>query len=333
MAQPLFDIAHLRAADLAGLPCIFCVGDLMFEIIRHVPELPEDGQTILFDRQDAILGGSTYNLGWYLSHLGLDPTLVAALPQDHENLIAAAFVDADLKRTALQSVAGPVDSLIALSDGRTHRSFYVKSKLPADLVDRLVAAVGPGIVVFAGSRHSDLQRAFMTILQDSAADMTVFAPSCAIFATDSDLAGKLAEASDLVAVNQREAMFIQEIFGVSDKKALADQLGGPLLVTLAGDGAELWRDGERIFIDSYTASADDVVGAGDAFLAGLLFVYAHGGALVDACYVGAVVASFVVESGSVRVKVTLDHLARKASDLGARRAIDTLESLELSAST
>ena len=300
----------------------------MFEIIQRVRELPEDGQTILFDWQDAILGGNTYTLGWYLSHLGLDPTLVAALPQERENLITAAFVDADLKRTALQPVAGPVDSLIALTDGRTHRSFYVKSKLPADLMDRLVAAVGPGIVVFAGSRHSDMQRAYMAILQNSAADMTVFAPSYSICATDSDLAGKLAEASDLVAVNQREAMFIQEIFGVSDRKALADQLGGPLLVTLAGDGAELWRDGERIFIDSYTASADDVVGAGEAFLAGLLLVYIQGGALVDACHVGAVLASFVVEARSVRVKVTLDQLTRKASDLGAQRAIDALESLE-----
>lgn len=333
MAQPKFDTAHPRTADLADLPRIFCIGDLMFEIIEHVPELPEDGQTILFHWQDAILGGSTYNLGWYLSHLGLDPTLVAALAQDHANLITAAFVDADLKRTALQAVAGPVDSLIALSDGRTHRSFYVKSKLPTDFVDRVVAAVGPGIVVFAGSRHSDMQRAFMAILQDSAADMTVFAPSYAIFATDSDLAGKLAEASDLVVVNQRESVFVQEIFGASDTKSLADQLGGLLLVTLGGDGAELWRAGKRIFIDSYTASADDVVGAGDAFLAGLLLVYAQGGALVDACHVGAVLASFVVEARSVRVKVTLDHLARKASDLGARRAIDALESLEQSAST
>lgn len=305
----------------------------MFEIIRHVPELPEDGQTILFDWQDANLGGNTYNLGWYLSHLGLDPTLVAASPQDHEKLIAAAFLDANLKRTALQPVAGPVDSLIALSDGRTHRSFHVKSKLPANLMDRLIAAVGAGIVVFAGSHHTDMQRAFMAILQENAADMTVFAPSYTVFATDSRLAGNLAEASDLVAVNQCEAMFIQEIFGVSEPKTLADQLGGPLLVTLAGDGAELWLDGERFFIDSYSTSADDVIGAGDAFLAGILLVYAQGGPLVDACHVGAVLASFVVEARSVRVKVTLDRLARKASDLGARRAIDALESLAQSAST
>ncbi|MCB7130329.1 MAG: hypothetical protein J3T61_12420 [Candidatus Brocadiales bacterium] len=302
----------------------------MFEIIRKVCDLPEDGKTIMFDWTDAVLGGGTYNLGWYLSHLGLSPILVAALSQEKEDLIIKAFKDANLRHTSLKPVEGAADNLIAFSDNRTHRSYFVKSKLPENFADRIVKSVDTGIFVFSGSRHREVQCAYMKLLQNSAAEMTVFAPSYTIYETGVDLVRKLVEKSDLVAINQREAEYVRCKFEASDMGALAGRISGSLLVTLAGNGAELWRGGKRVFIHSYTDTTDDVIGAGDAFLAGLLYVCAHRGELIDACHVGAVLASFVVEKRNVRVSVSLDNLTHKASELADndRRAIDALESFK-----
>lgn len=99
---------------------------------------------------------------------------------------------------------------------------------------------------------------------------------------------------DLLIANHHEYAGMCKTLGI-DRDELISRV--PMAIeTRSGDGAVLYTLGKEHFIPAVPVPCVDPTGAGDAFRAGFLTAYAAGYSSEDACRIGAVTASFVVET-------------------------------------
>jgi ribokinase len=99
---------------------------------------------------------------------------------------------------------------------------------------------------------------------------------------------------DLLIANHHEYAGMCKTLGI-DRDELISRV--PMAIeTRSGDGAVLYDQGKEHFIPAVPVPCVDPTGAGDAFRAGFLTAYAAGYSSEDACRIGAVTASFVVET-------------------------------------
>jgi len=99
---------------------------------------------------------------------------------------------------------------------------------------------------------------------------------------------------DLLIANHHEYAGMCKTLGI-DRDELISRV--PMAIeTRSGDGAVLYTLGKEHFVPAVPVPCVDPTGAGDAFRAGFLTAYAAGYSSEDACRIGAVTASFVVET-------------------------------------
>ncbi|ABD39855.1 inosine-guanosine kinase / cytidine kinase [Methanospirillum hungatei JF-1] len=99
---------------------------------------------------------------------------------------------------------------------------------------------------------------------------------------------------DLLIANHHEYAGMCKTLGI-DRDELISRV--PMAIeTRSGDGAVLYDQGKEHFIPAVPVPCVDPTGAGDAFRAGFLTAYAAGYSSEDACRIGVVTASFVVET-------------------------------------
>jgi ribokinase len=99
---------------------------------------------------------------------------------------------------------------------------------------------------------------------------------------------------DLLIANHHEYAGMCKILDMN-RDDLISQV--PMAIeTRGGEGAILYEKGEEKVIPSVSVPCVDPTGAGDAFRAGFLTSYAAGYSSEDSCKIGAVTASFVVET-------------------------------------
>lgn len=99
---------------------------------------------------------------------------------------------------------------------------------------------------------------------------------------------------DLLIANHHEYAGMCKTLGIS-REELITQV--PMAIeTRGGEGSLLYNQGTETIIPAITVPCVDPTGAGDAFRAGFLTAYAGGYSPADACRIGTVTASFVVET-------------------------------------
>jgi ribokinase len=99
---------------------------------------------------------------------------------------------------------------------------------------------------------------------------------------------------DLLIANHHEYAGMCTTLGLTMEELVSSV---PMAIeTRGGEGAFLYEKGRKSFIPAVRVPCVDPTGAGDAFRAGFLTAYAAGFSSEDACRIGAVTASFVVET-------------------------------------
>ena len=113
-------------------------------------------------------------------------------------------------------------------------------------------------------------------------------------------------ASDITIVNEHEAEYLVRLLskrGNNDLMRLPKRGG---IVTLGPGGVDLFRDGRVDHVVSISGRDEDVIGAGEAFLAGFIHEYIDTGNWEQSATVGCAVAAQVVRANPKQVRATIE---------------------------
>jgi adenosine kinase len=114
------------------------------------------------------------------------------------------------------------------------------------------------------------------------------------------------ELATWVTVNDYEARMLSDRTGLNSAE-ISKRVQG-LVVTLGGQGCEVWIDGHKTQVEPVQAEqVIDPTGCGDAFRGALLFGLERGWSLAEACALGNRVGSHKIATPGCQ-NYTLDHL-------------------------
>jgi len=215
-------------------------------------------------------GGCAGNIAYTLSQLGGDPLVMAAVGADgaeYVQRIAGWGARTDLVRTIADSYTAQA-IIITDTDNNQITAFHPgamqsahMTSVPAD------SGIRVGIVAPDG-RDAMIQHAQQ--LADAKIPF-IFDPGQGLPMFDGAELRRFVEQASWVALNDYEARMLCERTGETLESLSRSHLKG-VIVTLAAQGCELWRDGVRQHIPGVQATeVVDPTGCGDAFRAALLF--------------------------------------------------------------
>lgn len=251
--------------------------------------------SFLVDTLDRRRGGVAANVAYTLALLGESPKLLATVGEDFSEY-----------RQFLQQ-AGVNTDLIQVVPGELTASFFVTT----DEDDAQIASFYTGAM--ADSRKlsfAALERRpeLVLISPNDPVAMTAYAGECAdlkipYFYDPSQQILRLQSAELTDGIRGCEALFVNEyeVALIADKTGLElqDIVSMPrfTVVTLGERGSELYLDGKKHHIRSVLPSGPaEPTGVGDAYRGGFLKGYLHQLPLECCCMVGALAATYCLES-------------------------------------
>lgn len=275
------------------------IGDLMVECM--LPEVPP-GTTRIYDPGELALGGPALNVAWHLAHLGWRSRLIGCSGDRDEGLLQP-FAEAGVELSDVIRQPGTSDLLVVLSSGDGHRSVYIRAPISEATFERMLAACrGADCIVLNGSRHPRLRRGFAELAASSHA-FVAFNPSYAVFTYDRQELEAVVAAADLTIVNERESEWVCELLDAPNAGEVSGRYCKCFVTTLEDRGAIVHRDGRSTTVESVSNVTGNVLGAGDAFLTGLVAEMLAGRTAEDAGAFAAALASFVARTRELRPAV------------------------------
>ncbi len=269
------------------MPALIC-GSLAFDTITNFPGrfaqqiLPEQvhilNVSFLVPTLRREFGGCAGNIAYTLRQIGGEPVVMAYLGND----------GADYRQRLLD--LGVDISLV----GHAADTYTAQALIITDADNNQITAFHPGAMQLAHQtavpRRSDLKLAIIApdgreamlrhAAQLAAAHIPfIFDPGQGLPMFDgSELQAFIAQAS-WVALNDYEARMLCDRTGQSLEQLSRSHLQG-LVVTLAGEGCDVWEKGQCTRVPSVAATEVlDPTGCGDAFRAALLYGLERGWAL------------------------------------------------------
>lgn len=283
---------------------LVCIGDLMLESIVRTPVLPSPRRTLVLDGQPLQVGGTAFNLCWYLAQWGWNPKLVSVYGQRQEPMIRATLAAASISDSGLIRVEGESDLLLVFLRQDEYSAVYLRSRLPADMQTAIRDRYGrPARLVITGSRHPAVRKLSVQLAADFRGSMLAFSPSYAIYEYASEDLQSLLVNAHFVALNDSELEFACRLCGYRSPQALTAAMRGCLIVTLAQRGVEVHDRGEVLRLGSFSHSDRDVIGAGDAFFAAFLHALSQDDSLLRATRYASIAAAALVDSAEVRGRI------------------------------
>lgn len=265
---------------------------------------------VLWDRlpTGAKPGGAPMNVALHLNAAGLNAGLASRVGQDEPGKRLLDFLQkSGLKTDLIQSDSKlPTSEVLVKLDKNKNATYEICEPVAWDnisLSDSLLqAAQNSGLLVYGSlaSRNKNTRETLSQLLETKAIkliDVNLRPPF-----DKPEVVELLLSKSDIVKLNEDELDIIGRWHDISTTdeeqkvKWLVDQFDVKMLcVTKGADGAFLYSDNEFFHHPGYKVRAIDTVGAGDAFLAGLITALlkkqSPGSALNLACATGAFVAS------------------------------------------
>lgn len=291
---------------------IACLGDLMLEQLIRVVRLPTKNETVIHEQSVSMqLGGPAFNVAWYLRQLGRSVALIGAYGSEDSAQVLHQVRAARLSTTSLTPYRGRTDTLLATVSGKHHQSWYMRSALPARIRVRFLAkSRGAETLILTGSRHSVIRHVYDRLAKPTRGRTVVFNPSYAIAEFPQTELRSMCIRANLTIVNEWEADHLIRVFRVSRIKDIGARIRGSLIVTRGRSGQLIVAGKRQWTLKGSPADPRNPIGAGDAFLAGLVHKMANGQDLVEAAKFGSALASLVVASEDVRIRVSEQRVRR-----------------------
>ena len=272
-------------------PKIACYGEILWDVF------PDQKR----------LGGAPLNVALRLHSFGAAVTMISAVGKDALGKEALSKIETTaLDASFIQKVAKPTGQVTITLDTKGSASYDIEANAAWDEIkatEEALKAVKQSDALVIGSlafRESINLSAIEAFIEKSSYivfDLNLRAPHY-----DLEIIVGLMEAADMIKLNDEEMELIVIAIGI-EGETLADELKQlsamtetpTICVTMGADGAILYHKGGVHEQVGFPAKVLDTVGAGDSFLAtliyGLLTNETPEDALEVACAVGSLVAS------------------------------------------
>lgn len=280
---------------------VVCVGDAFIEFIMS-DSLPLS-RTHIVDGSPRDVGGAAFNACWYLAQMRLVSKLIVPFGRRDRFELARAM-PRGVPMSGIFWADGRADLLLVLDRKKGARSIYFRQPLSSEVRRVIKRRCGrPRYLLLAGSRHPMVRLAFIDLVEEFRGEVLAFGPSYTVYEFGKKELLTIIQHADVVALNEREAKYVCDRIDCTGFKELAGRVSGTLIVTLAERGARAYANGRVLHAPSVSGRRGDVIGAGDAFLAGYLRGMWEGKSIEDALCLGSATAAVVVKSRQVRAFV------------------------------
>jgi fructokinase len=264
-------------------------------------------------------GGAPFNVAAHLAQLGASVSLISAVGRDSlgdEILEVAGHKGVNVDFVRRVRVGLPTGTVIATVDAKGNATYELVQPAAWDeitVADKALEAVGKsrGLTFGSLAARSPYNLEQLERLLAVKGPLKFFDVNLRPPFVDLQLIMDLARRVDVIKLNDGEAGRLASWFrtgkATSNTPRNTDQVAqacatiadatnvSRICVTLAEEGAALWDCGTLVTAPAPKVDVKDTVGAGDAFMAGLMFGLTRGTetgkVLADACRLGAYVAS------------------------------------------
>lgn len=245
---------------------VVCFGEVLWDILPS----------------GAVPGGAPMNVAYHLHKQGKNPALITRVGRDEEGKQLKEIFDThgvctDYFQIDEQQQTGKV---FAYPNEQNEVVYDIVKPVAWDFIEwdqrysDLVAGAGHFIFGSLAARSPVSKRTLFLLLEAAkhrVLDINLRAPHF-----DKPIVEELLAKTDFLKLNLAELELITGWFfnhtHIDDRiRSMADRFTLPaIVVTLGGDGAVLYSDGQLYKHPGFTVKVTDTVGSGDAFLAGLL---------------------------------------------------------------
>ena len=248
------------------------------------------------------IGGAVFNVVVHLSRLGYTAYMVSAVGKDPLGERTWREVDRlDIHRDFISAVDAPTCLIEVTFDSKGFPHYSSPDVVSWDQIggtENMIAdvdAVGFDYLVFGTlEQRSAMSRATLRNLLEGARFKSVFLDlTLRGNYYDRDLLDYSMRKSDIVKMNDDEALVVSELFGFGSEaprdliSPIAREFGTEVVCITMGDRGALVGDRSSVLhAPAYRVAVADTVGGGDAFSAGLLFQLGRGASLAEACAFG-----------------------------------------------
>lgn len=274
-----------------------------FILVDHLRSLGETSTILaLKGLEHPLPGGCACNISVACARLGIESLLVTALGEDAEGLAYREFLRTTGVNThfvcLVKGESSPRTLLVNDRDGN-HITFYypgasdyIVEALRGKLAELEKFNVCYGIITVGNPKITQELVAYLCqknvpILWSFKADMRAY---------PLDLLQLLLGAAAYLVINEAEACLLQRLLVLDDVSELLDRGLRGIVVTKGSKGSEVITDTGRETVPPILPSrVVDTTGAGDGFVAGIVYGLYHGLSLSASARIGATLASFVLE--------------------------------------
>lgn len=266
------------------------------------------------------LGGAPLNVALRLHSFGAKTTMISAIGND---ALGAETLE-ELKATGLdishiQKNKYPTGQVAVSLNSQGSATYDIKEDAAWDHIEATPEAIEEikkaDAFVFGSLalREDYNQEQFEALVSE--AKYTVFDLNLRHPHYDIDIVGSLMEIADCIKLNDEELELIVILLGIEgdsleeELKAIAKATEtDTICVTLGSDGAMLFHKGNIYTQVGFPTKVVDTVGAGDSFLAGLIFGLLSEQSPEDTLEVAAALGSLVAGKAGANATVTNDEI-------------------------
>lgn len=263
---------------------------------------------ILWDSFPAgmFLGGAPFNVAHDLHMLGNKARIISKVGKD-------ALGDETMKRLKAKGMSTgliqvddkrPTGLVEVTVDRKGNPTYHIKDPAAWDAIEigeNLLRTVGDAAMLVYGTlgcRNEITRKTILGLIP--AASLRIFDVNLRPGAVNRDLVGELLSAADIVKVNIEELGVLRKWYGLpaGEREAseeLAAKFSNELVgVSMGSDGGSIWHEGSWVHHPGFRVRVKTTVGAGDAFLAGLLSSLLEGRSDAELVETANVLGAYVV---------------------------------------
>ncbi|WP_439488034.1 carbohydrate kinase family protein [Algoriphagus sp.] len=261
-------------------------------------------------------GGAPMNVALHLKQLGLEVQMISRLGNDEHGRKLLDFVEGyDLKTDLIQGDFEHPTGMVLVDDTNKENIKYdIVAPSAWDFIslteENLQAVAEADALVFGslGVRNELSWNTLYHLVQQPV--LTIFDINLREPFIDFNKIESLLEYADILKINEDELAFLADYFEVENVNGRKNNLDSVkvfcdfmvakypveiICITLGGNGAMIYCQGEITKHDGYKIQVEDTIGSGDAFLSGFLKMYLEGKnprEILDfSCKMGAYVAT------------------------------------------
>ena len=262
-------------------------GDSLFMGVEH---FHREGETLAATSFFSEPGGKGYNQAVAAARLGGDVSFLGAFGKDSGSDKCINFLKNEGIKplVAYKDVPCACACILTDSEGENRVTVFggAASLLNAEDIDGFNTEIGTSqILMLQNEVPSEANRKAFEIAKSTGVTV-VFNPAPAV-----GVDRELLSAADIITPNKHEA---QLLFGDDYKSGIENSGVKTAVVTLGGDGAELYENGVWKHIPPYKVKPVDTTGGGDCFNGALAVGICMGKTLTEACDFACKAASVAV---------------------------------------